>query len=155
MKKLFIIFSILALVSCKSTKPVITGSSSTIVIEKQWDTVVYTRPDSSQLMAIIKCDSLGKVYLSEIIRLKTSSTIKPEIKVKENILTLNCIVDSLAVYVRMQKKYEKLQDTSSTVITVYRDKPKTAAHYFNGLLLFLLGAAIALGGYFYYLKKWA
>lgn len=157
MKKLLFIFALVIICSCKSTKPVTTGvTTTTTIIEKQLDTVLFTKPDSSSIIALIKCDSLGNAYLSEIKELKIGRVTSPEIKIRNNYIYLKCKVDSMAVYNSLYKRYESIRDTSSTVITVYKNKPKSAFQNFsNGLLILILLSGLITGLIYYFKHKWA
>lgn len=155
MKRLLFIILLLSFWSCKTNKPLVTGTTTKVIIEKQMDTVLFSRPDSATILALIKCDSAGNAYLSQILELELGKSVKPEIIVKENTIRLNCIVDSMAVYARMYKRFESKKDTTSTVITIYRDKPKSAARKFlNGMLLIFIGASLTVAGFIYYKRRW-
>lgn len=156
MRKILLFLVLALLVSCKTNKPIITGNTSTIIIQKQLDTVLFTRPDSSSIFALIRCDSLGNAYLSEIRELKIGRATTPEVKIKNNFIYLKCKVDSMAVYNTIYKRYDSVRDTSSTIITVYQDKPKSALQKFsNGLLILILLTGLLVGLYYYLRRKWA
>lgn len=156
MRKLLFLILLAAFYSCKTNKPVSTATTSTVIIERQIDTVLFTKPDSSSIIALIRCDSLGNAYLSEIKELKIGRSTIPEVQVKDNYIYLKCRVDSMSVYQAFYKRYESTKDTASTVITIYKDKPATAFQKLsNGLLLLFIGASISIGLYLYFRKRWA
>lgn len=75
------------------------------------DTFITLSADSSEIKALIKCDSLGRAYISEIISLK-GIKIKPQIIIKDNVITASCVIDSNRVYVSYKERYYK---TSTTI----------------------------------------
>lgn len=156
MRYLLFILALTVIWSCKSSKPITTTTTSTIIVERQIDTILFTKPDSSSIIALIRCDSLGNAYLSEIKELKIGRSTTPEVRVKDNYIYLKCRVDSMAVFQSYFKRFESSKDTNSTVITVYKDKPKSAFQKLaNGLLLFFIGASLVAGLYLFYRKRWA
>lgn len=156
MRYLLFILALIVICSCKSSKPITTTTTSTIIVERQIDTILFTKPDSSSIIALIRCDSLGNAYLSEIKELKIGRSTTPEVRVKDNYIYLKCRVDSMAVFQTYFKRFESAKDTTSTVITVYRDKPKSPFQKLaNGLLLFFIGASLIAGLYLYFRKRWA
>lgn len=125
MRKIVFFILLVGLFACKPSKDVSSVSSKLVIIEKQIDTVLYSRPDSSGLVALLKCDSLGNAYLAEIMSLKTGKASRSEISLKNNVITLDCKVDSMAVYLKMWKQNNTLVDSTATIVTLYKDRPKT------------------------------
>lgn len=73
MKKLvFVLLFFSFIVGCKTKKEIVYERSDSLVyIEKlRFDTII-TPADSSWLKAFFKCDSLGNVYISELLDLKS------------------------------------------------------------------------------------
>ncbi len=154
MKTLIYLFTLLTLLSCKSNKPLSSLESKTVIIEKQTDTVVYTRPDSASSIALLKCDSVGNVLLSQITGLKTGRSSTASIRVKDNFIFLDCKVDSMAVYLAKHREFKSVTDTSATIVTVYKDKPKGKLEAFvDNLLIVLAGIALGIGIMLFMLKK--
>lgn len=115
MKKIVFLLLLLAMASCKSNKPLSSTISRSMVIERQVDTVVYTLPDSASIVALIRCDSIGNAYLSEIERLSIGRSIKPSILVRDNRAIFECRVDSMAVYLSISRRMEANVDTTYKV----------------------------------------
>ncbi|MBK6346549.1 MAG: hypothetical protein IPF68_11540 [Bacteroidales bacterium] len=157
MKKIFLLLALLALVSCRSTKPTSSGVSKSVVEERSKDTLMFTQPDSASLVALIRCDSLGNAYLAEIARLKTGRSVRPSLRVKNNLAYFDCKVDSMAVYLSLYKRFEKVSDTTSAIVTVYQDRKKGRLEKFmDGAILIGIGAVIGfLVLLLLFKKKWA
>lgn len=115
MKKIIFLLLLLAMASCKSNKPLSSIISRSMVIERQVDTVVYTLPDSASIVALIRCDSIGNAYLSEIERLSIGRSIKPSVLVRDNRAIFECRVDSMAVYLSISRRMEANVDTTYKV----------------------------------------
>jgi hypothetical protein len=141
-KKLILLIALLALVSCRSTKPTSSGVSKSVVSESSKDTVMFTQPDSATLTALLKCDSLGNAYLAEITHLKTGRATSPQIRVKDNFIYLKCRIDSMAVYVSMHRQFKTTSDTTSTVVTVFKERQKGKLETFLDRAIILLVGSI-------------
>ncbi|MPL77602.1 hypothetical protein SDC9_23459 [bioreactor metagenome] len=141
MKKIFFLLLLLALVSCKGNRSLTSAVSRNVVIEKQFDTVLFTLPDSASIVALIRCDSLGNAYLSEIAKLKTGRAVRPSLTVKDNKAIFDCKVDSMAVYLNMYRRFESQTDTTS-VIRFIEKKPGLLERFVDGFLLISLGALV-------------
>jgi hypothetical protein len=115
MKKIVVLLLLFALVSCKSTRPIISTSNKSVLIERRVDTILYTLPDSASIVALLRCDSLGNAYLSEIERLSIGRSIKPSILVRDNRAIFECRVDSMAVYLSISRRMEANVDTTYKV----------------------------------------
>ena len=124
MKKI-VLFMILALItaSCMTERQArakypCTGS---VVFKIHRDTtyipsVIETKipPDSAWIQALIECDSTGKAYIREIMKLKAGKNTVPYVHIGNgNILTAGAKVDSFAVYTAYKKQYirETVQET--------------------------------------------
>ena len=72
MKNLIFILIVFSLFSCKTQKQITSDKTdSTVYIETVRFDTVTTPADSSWLKAYFKCDSLGNVYISEMLDLKS------------------------------------------------------------------------------------
>ena len=79
---------------------------NTSVIDAIRDTVFYTKPDTGMVIAMLKCDSLGNVYVSRIIALEGAlDSQDPTIDISDNILKVVMPVDSFAVYAKLKDRY--------------------------------------------------
>lgn len=149
-KTLLIVGCLLVLCSCRTQKPIETHSLNSVIIEKQLDTVVYTKPDSSSIMALIKCDSLGKAYLSEILKLQLGKHTQSIVVLKKDTLTVHCNVDSMGVYLSMSSK---LRTRDSTVTSLPISRTKSNITQILNALFKVLVACIILFGIIYFSKK--
>lgn len=114
MKGTLILISLMVmLIGCKVQEPITITNTK---VEKEYikitDTLVKTAPDSSSIAALLKCDSLGNVYLTQLNDVKgrvTSQTVS----LKDNKIIVDCKVDSMAVFVKMSKAYKTSSDTTT------------------------------------------
>lgn len=112
MKILAIIVILVALASCRTPQPVVVEKLRTVTErEVVRDTVVQIKPDSASITALLRCDSLGNVYMDQILLLKTGRNVKPQVRIVENIITLECEVDSTAVYFLLRDRYTHTTDS--------------------------------------------
>lgn len=121
-------FALALLAGCRVQKPVVTEQTTdvTVLTEVQWDTVVYTAPDSSSIKALLACDEQNQVYIKKIIEFEAGKSSKPGIVIKDNVLTADCKVDSIAVYLTMYRQQKHTQNVKTEVKTVYVEKELTA-----------------------------
>lgn len=144
MKKLCLILIIsFGFYSCHPGKRLSSSHHETRVSEQQIDTVLYSVPDSASITALLRCDSLGNAYLAEITQLKTGRSTRPEIRIRDNYIHLKCQVDSMAVYMKMYRQFRSTSDSSATVVTVYKDKPKGKFEAFLDKAIYLLIGTLA------------
>lgn len=150
-KLLFLLILLASFTSCRTGKELSQTRTQTTVIREK-DTVVYTRPDSAGIVALLKCDSLGNAYLAEITKLKSGRSVKPQIKVVDKYLYLDCLVDSMAVYLAKRRELLVVSDSLETV----RQPPAKERviskldSFISSLIIFLAGAAAA--GLFFFIR---
>lgn len=146
---MYIVLLMLALAGCRVAKPVPVLQSTLKEYVYVSDTVAYSVPDSAAIEALAACDSLGNVYIRQITSLQTGGHTKPEIRVKDNYITLKCKVDSAAVFVKMSRIYKSGQQTVSVPVEVpvYVDKPlnllQRTLRTFGWIFMLELFAAVA------------
>jgi hypothetical protein len=96
------------------------------------DTAIIVQPDASTLSALIECDSLGRAYIKEIISLSAGRVVSvPQDRFVDRVLTVDCKVDSFAVYAQIKNKYHRVESVEKSTTFV---KPKPP---FNLYLLLL------------------
>lgn len=88
------------------------------IVEKDRDSTAYARADSARLKALLECDSMGNVLLKQITDLQLGQRTKPSIHLEDNELTVDCKVDSMAVYMRWKERFES-STTESEVSKTY------------------------------------
>lgn len=82
------------------------SNTNTSVIETLRDTVFYSKPDTGMVIAMLRCDSLGNVYVSRIIALEGAlDSQDPTIDISDNILKVMMPVDSFAIYAKLKDRY--------------------------------------------------
>jgi hypothetical protein len=109
MKKILIILGfVLLLSSCfitKKKREQICNDCKTYTIEYIRDsiyirdTAVIIKPDSASIDALMECDSLGNVRVSEITTLQGNLT-KLETKIKDNRFKVKCKSDTIKVHIK-------------------------------------------------------
>ena len=111
-------------------------------IEKIKDSIIYVPADSASIKALIECDSLGNAYIKEITELKSGKNVKPSFKLKDNILIMDCKIDSLAVYFAWKEQHiRNIRDSISVQTIVERVNELTkwqSTQIQAGRLLFII-----------------
>lgn len=116
MKNVWIVLVIVLMAGCNRKMLQSTTSSqadttsntiNTVFIETEKIDTVKTPADSSWLKALLKCDSNNNAYIAQIIGLKNGRKITaPSVSVnKAGELTVNCNIDSGAIYNILKEKY--------------------------------------------------
>lgn len=123
---------VLFLTGCKTNVPshekiYITKMDSILVKETISDTVIKIKADSSSILALLECDSLGKVRLREILSLKASGRISPPmLRVKNNVMYVQAKIDTMSIYLSMKNRVEKhvANNTNSNtkICTIYKQR---------------------------------
>lgn len=117
-----LLLTLLFIVSCSTSKKLtrntktdtteVTDSVRTQIIrERVVEEVIKTVPDSSSMKALAECNEQGEVLIKEILDYRSGKSVKTVVKVVDNIIEVDCIVDSLEVY-RILKEQE-MEETSS------------------------------------------
>ena len=115
------------------------------------DSISYLPADSSWLKALLECNAQGQVVLKELQDYKTGKSINvPLVKVKNNVLTATCNVDSIAVFNHYSKHFKKeVQYKDRKVIKEVRvnyltgfQKAEIKGFYISLFLLLVLGSLI-------------
>lgn len=134
MKKLFAILligllSILTFSSCVTRErcnekyPCVQGVDSVktvFVKETLRDTVIYTQPDVGSISALLQCDSLGQIYIRQIIDLKAiCKSPNPTIRIRDNIIRVIVPVDSMAIYLTLKDRL-----TTTDIKTTIKQAPE-------------------------------
>ena len=105
----FLFFSVLVLVSCKSPKPVLSEEKTkTITItETVHDTVFKIEKDSSSFRALLECQN-GKVVLKNVIQAEPGRTLKsPKVRLDNNKLSVDCELKKQELYAHWKSKQIK------------------------------------------------
>lgn len=120
---------------CREKYPCDQGSTVEKVItikEIVRDTVVYTTPDEGTVTALLRCDSLGNVYIKQIIDLKAVGTSQPpNIRIRDNIIRVVVPVDSQAVYMTLKDRYETTDQKTTVIPTPERINYLTGWQWFQ------------------------
>ena len=132
---------ILIAASCKTQAPIARNDTitKTVIQEVLKDTTVYVY-DSAGFKALLECDSLGQVRVKQIQDFYAGQFIKPTVIVKDNYVTLDCKVDSAAIYVTWKERNETTEQ-AVTIVKVDRVNYLTSwqhAQVWAGRLLFAL-----------------
>lgn len=80
--------------------------------------MVIVPRDSSLIRCMLAIDSLGNIFMREILEYCIGGNVKPpKITIKDNVLTAKVEVDSLAIHLQMKERFEKTAAKSKEVIT--------------------------------------
>lgn len=144
---LLLAIAILTLVSCRTARPVVTTTSdkkdSSSIAEKETILSKVYLPDSALIEALLKCDSLGNVYIAEISQIRAGGQVKPEIIIRDNYIKVTCKVDSLLIY----QMYSHRINTSTSMETdkkVEIQKPPGSSWQWFIILPFLVAIAYVI-----------
>ena len=131
-------------------------NSDTVIIH---DSVIQTivshdiEPDTSLLQALIECNANGEAKIKEITSNKNGSHVHSDVHIKNNVISVSCVVDSFAVYTIMTKRMKETNSSSIETKTLapvkYIPKIYKWAFWFS---LFVI--VVGVGRYLLkYLKK--
>ncbi len=138
---------------CMKRFPAIEGNDThTEIVEIFRDSIVKIPADSSIIKALLKCDSLGNVYVATIDMYSPGKNIKPEIVVKNNWLTAICKVDSMKVYITYRDRYER--KTEEKLKIAYKEKELSKWQIYLIETAKILLSILALVVIFYVFKNW-
>jgi len=96
------------------SKEIITKADT--FIQTLRDTSIMIQADSSNFMAVLRCDSLNNAYLKEINILSTKG-IKTVVYFKHDTLRVVNTMDSVKVYMALKDKYKSDTQVKEIVIT--------------------------------------
>jgi hypothetical protein len=144
MKKIFILIMVISLITSFSSCAV---QKTAHTYQQQVDTVrvveheivhkevIKTVPDSASIKALIKCNEKGEALIQQITELNTGRAIKPSIKIVRDTLTLECTIDSLAIYHEYYGRFHQEDSTSIDQVEQEEEVKKEPAMLFNRWLL--------------------
>lgn len=96
----FLFFSVLVLVSCRSPKPVLSEEKVKTITLKEilHDTVFKIEKDSSSFRALLECQN-GKVVLKNVTQAEPGRTLKsPKVRLENNKLLIDCELKKQELY---------------------------------------------------------
>lgn len=105
----FLFFSVLVLVSCKSPKPVLSEEKTKTITIKETvhDTVFKIQKDSSSLKALLECQN-GKVVVKNVTQAEPGRTLKsPKVRLDNNKLNVDCELKEQELYARWKSQQVK------------------------------------------------
>lgn len=155
----FLFFSALVLVSCKSPKPVLSEEKTkTITIrETVHDTVFKIEKDSSSYNALLECQN-GKVILKNVTQAEPGRTLKsPKVRLDNNKLNVDCELKEQELYARwksQQVKETEVQTINTTKFVNYLTFWQKVQIWLGRLLLLVLLFLIARFLYKIYKPLW-
>jgi hypothetical protein len=146
MKNLFLILIILIIFSgCKIFKPEMVYRNVEIhdsIKELIRDTLIKSNPDTASIKALMRCDSLGNVYISELNDYKTGNKIKVKTEFKDRWFSVKCIVDSQKIWLKLKDRYKAVFNDSTTVkikeVNILTSYQKFAVKWFTLSIIFLV-----------------
>jgi len=105
----FLFFSVLVLVSCKSPKPVLSEEKNKTITIKETvhDTVFKIQKDSSSFKALLECQN-GKVVVKNVTQAEPGRTLKnPKVRLDNNKLNVDCELKEQELYARWKSQQVK------------------------------------------------
>jgi len=105
----FLFFSALVLVSCKSPKPVLSEEKNKTITIKETvhDTVFKIQKDSSSFKALLECQN-GKVVVKNVTQAEPGRTLKsPKVRLDNNKLNVDCELKEQELYARWKSQQVK------------------------------------------------
>ena len=166
MKKLIFVIIVVAFASCTTKKKIthietsdsiFTGRDSVEYVYKEVlrDTTIYLSADSAYIEALLECDSLGEVYIKEIIDLRTGERVTPDVRIVDNVIYLGCTTeDSVAISVYWKNIYERMYNEriSSTEVSTTVEDEKVVVRTPWFIRLWWVWAILAVAVFF--VLKW-
>lgn len=114
-----VLLSVLLVVGCKSSKPVVTETKNEIVkkvTETVHDTVFKIEKDSSAYKALLECQN-GKIKIKEILTQKPGKNLKPpKVDIKNNEINIDC--EAYAQKLLAQYKSKNTQVTQVKTVPI-------------------------------------
>lgn len=117
------IFILILVAGCRTVQPpLVTKTTETITVTKVLrDTTVIVERDSASIQALFECDSLNQVVMTNL-EIEKGRKVGPIVQWKDKLLTVTIPVDSEAVYLALQDRYEHVLRTD-TVFVYPREPP--------------------------------
>ncbi len=112
-----LLFSLVVLVSCGSSKPTTSENKTQTITVKETvhDTIFKIEKDSSSYRALLECQN-GKVVIKQVIQAETGRTLKsPKVRLDSNELKIDC--EAKAQELLAQYKNTHRTDATELVIT--------------------------------------
>ena len=104
--------------------------------------MVMVQQDKALIRALLECDSIGQVYIKNLLDYQAGSRLKPpQISLSNNILTAISEADSLLIYLTLKERYtEKQVDNKATeyIYINYLTKWQKVRLWIANLLLIIL-----------------
>lgn len=92
-----------------------TAESKKKTVLNQMRSIKYLSiPDSSSITALLECNEKGQALIKEITELKTGTQVKTKIKLVDNVIYLDCKVDSFKVYQLYKSRIESKTDSNTS-----------------------------------------
>lgn len=113
------------------------------VEERERDSLVILRPDSTLMCARVTCDADGSFRLKDIVTVRSSRRVHMVIGLDEDgVLTAEAVVDSMAIYLKLKDRYTT--DTTVRTETVTQTVEVNVLRWWQEALLWLGVAMLAL-----------
>jgi hypothetical protein len=126
--------------SCGTGRQIPTKESVIEMREVVRDSIVVVPADSSLVRALIECDSTGKATVKQLLDMYAGARVlPPRIAIDAaNVLTADCRVDSLAVYLVMKDRYYRSETAETKVVEVNRIRWWQRALMVMGVAFFIV-----------------
>jgi len=98
--------------------------------------------DSTSMKLLVECDSLGEAHISMIQYLQNNPKIKIKYKYVDNIISTECVIDSLEVYSRYRTHFKQM--TKESIKILEKPAEKYIPKFFIWVLVISLGINIVM-----------
>lgn len=115
------------------------------------DSISYVLADSSMLKALLECNEFGQVVFKELQEYRNGKNVEvPVVNIEDNVLTVKCKVDSIAVFNHISKTFKnKVEYRDKEVEKIVRvnyltgfQKAEIKGFYIASILLLIVGSLI-------------
>ena len=123
-KILLFLFLSLVITSCKPTKEILPKIEyREIYKETVRDSIITLPADSSYIQALLECDSIGNVYLKQLLNygFGNNKLNPPKLNINDNILSATAKVDSISIYLILKDRYSYIDKQETEIIEI--EKP--------------------------------
>jgi hypothetical protein len=156
MRPIKIIFSFLiiaSLQSCKNWRKTEYVHTFSEVIETIRDTIFTVQADTASIHYHIVCDSNGIATLGIPVFQYTNRHIKPEVRIEDNVLIVDCTTQARELYVQWKERYANYQKNQIVTVPAELTGWQWFQIWFGRISLMLLAVFTAIKAYDYYSQK--
>lgn len=149
---LAVAITLICISGCTTTKYIEVEKTKTIK-EVVRDTAIVMEADTAMMQALLECDSLGNVYITEIETLRKSSDMETTVKIERDTLHIFTKRDTITEYVSIKDSYYTEVDTIIKVVERELSRWEKFRINIGNAVLVLVGIALVYIILKAYMKK--